>query len=138
MSVPRDSAAPQRPDCLGSILVIDDEPDVVDLLCVYFSDCGYEVVGATQGADGLMLAHVHRPDVVLLDIMMPGIDGVQVLQQLRLRWPDLPIIMLTAVADVEVARSTLRRGAFDFIPKPFECEHVERVVAAAITARALA
>jgi DNA-binding response OmpR family regulator len=138
MSAPHDSAAPQRPDCLGSILVIDDEPDVVDLLCVYFSGCGYEVVGATQGADGLMLAHVHRPDVVLLDIMMPGIDGVQVLQQLRLRWPDLPVIMLTAVADVEVARSTLRRGAFDFIPKPFACEHVERVVAAAITARALA
>lgn len=125
-------------ESLGSILVIDDEQDVVDLLSVYFSGSGYEVVGATQGADGLMLADFHRPDVVLLDIMMPGLGGVEVLQQLRLRWPNLPVVMLTAVADVEIARSTLRRGAFDFIPKPFECEHVERVVAAAITARVLA
>ena len=125
-------------ESLGSILVIDDEQDVVDLLSVYFTASGYEVVGATQGGDGLMLADFHRPDVVLLDIMMPGLGGVEVLQQLRLRWPHLPVIMLTAVADVEIARSTLRRGAFDFIPKPFECEHVERVVAAAITARALA
>ena len=122
---------------LGSILVIDDEQDVVDLLSVYFGASGYDVVGATQGADGLMLADVHRPDVVLLDIMMPGLDGVEVLRQLRLRWPNLPVIMLTAVADEEVARGTLRHGAFDYVPKPLECEHLERVVAAALTSRAV-
>jgi DNA-binding response OmpR family regulator len=121
---------------LGTILVIDDEQDVVDLLSVYFGGCGYEVVCATQGADGLMLADFHRPDVVLLDIMMPGMDGVEVLQQMRLRWSEVPVIMLTAVADVEIARGTLRRGAFDYIPKPFDCDHVERVVAAALTVRA--
>ena len=131
---------PQPREASGrlTILVIDDEQDVVDLLSVYLGGCGYEVIGATQGGDGLMLADFHRPDVVLLDIMMPGIGGVEVLQQLRLRWPDLPVIMLTAVVDEEVAKSTLRRGAFDYVPKPFECEHVERVVTAALALRALA
>ena len=120
---------------LGSILVIDDEQDVVDMLSAYFGGSGYSVVGATQGGDGLMLLEFNRPDVVLLDIMMAGLDGVEVLQQIRLRWPDLPVIMLTAVADVEVAKGALRRGAFDYVAKPFEWEHLERVVAAALTSR---
>ena len=123
---------------LGRILVIDDEPDVVDVISTYFTGAGYEVIGATHGGDGLMLADVQRPDVVLLDIMMPGIDGVQVLAQLRLRWPELPVIMLTAVADIEIARGTLRRGAIDYVPKPFEWEHLERVVTAALLTNALA
>src|SRR5215470_1508758 len=103
------------PDSLGSILVIDDEPDVVAMLSVYLSGSGYRVLGAEHGGDGLMLAEVHRPNLVLLDIMMPGIDGVEVLQRLRARWPDLPVIMLTAVANVEIAKGTLERGAFDYV-----------------------
>ena len=124
------------PQSLGAILVIDDEPDVVEMLSVYLSGSGYRVFGAEHGGDGLMLAEVHRPDLVLLDIMMPGIDGVEVLQRLRARWPDLPVIMLTAVASVESARGTLEHGAFDYVRKPFEWEHLERVVAAALTTRA--
>ena len=123
---------------LGVILVIDDEPDVVEVISVYFGNSGYEVVGAQHGGDGLMLAELHRPDVILLDIMMPGIDGVEVLQQLRLRWPEIPVVMLTAVSDVAIAKSALRRGAFDYVPKPFEWEHLERVVAAALTVKTLA
>ena len=126
------------PERLGGILVIDDESDVVEVISVYFANLGYEVVGASHGGDGLMLAELHRPDVILLDIMMPGIDGVEVLQQLRLRWPEIPVVMLTAVADVAIAKGTLRRGAFDYVPKPFEWEHLERVVAAALTVKTLA
>jgi DNA-binding response OmpR family regulator len=134
MLTPPQPAAPR----LGTILVIDDEPDVVEVISEYFAGAGYEVVGAAHGGDGLMLAEMHRPDVVLLDIMMPGIDGVEVLQQLRLRWPEMSVIMLTAVADQDVARGALRRGAFDYVPKPFEWEHLERVVAAALTSKTLA
>jgi len=127
-----------NPGRLGTLLVIDDEPDIVEMLSVYFTTSGYRVIGATRGGEGLRLAHVHRPDVVLLDITMPGIDGVEVLQQLRTRWPETAVVMLTAVTNVETAKGSLRRGAFDYVRKPFEWEHLERVVAAALTARALA
>src|ERR1051325_5685787 len=75
-AVSRESGMPMPPqddalERLGRILVIDDEPDVVEVVSVYFSGSGYEVVGATQAGDGLMLADIHRPDLVLLDIMMP-------------------------------------------------------------------
>jgi DNA-binding response OmpR family regulator len=123
---------------LGTLLVIDDEPDVVEMLSVYFTASGYHVIGANHGGDGLMLAEFHRPDVVLLDITMPGIDGVEVLQQIRTRWPEVPVVMLTAVSDLEIARSALRWKAFDYVRKPFEWEHLERVVAAALTARVVA
>src|SRR6267142_1449153 len=126
---------PQAPDRLGCILVIDDEQDVIDMVSIYFGGSGYEMIGALQAGDGLMLADIHRPNLVLLDITMPGIDGIEVLQQLRVRWPELPIIMLTAVADVEIAKGALQRGAFDYVAKPFEWEHLERVVAAALTAK---
>jgi len=122
-------------DALGTILAIDDEPDVVEMISVYFGNSGYRVIGAGHGSDGLMLAELDAPDVVLLDIMMPGIDGVEVLQQVRTRWPDMPVIMLTAMANEEIAKGALRRGAFDYVRKPFEWEHLERVVAAALTTR---
>ena len=121
---------------LGSILAIDDEAEVVALITDYFSEAGYQVVGADHGGDGIMLAEFERPDVVVLDIMMPGIDGLEVLQQLRRRWPGLPVIMLTGVGDVDIAKEALRRGAFDYVQKPFAWEHLERVVAAALTAEA--
>jgi DNA-binding NtrC family response regulator len=124
-------------ESLGRILMIDDEVDVVEVVSVYFSGSGYEVIGATQAGDGLMLADIHRPDLVLLDIMMPGIDGIEALQQFHLRWPDLPVIMLTAVANLDTARGALKRGAFDYVQKPFEWEHLERVVGAALMAGSL-
>ena len=107
-ATPREASAK-----LGRILVVDDEPDAVEMLSVYFTTASHEVLGASHGGDALMLASLQRPDVVLLDIRMPGIDGVEVLQQIGARWPDIPVIMVTAAADVELAKSTLQRGAFD-------------------------
>ena len=121
------------PEHLGTILAIDDESDVVDIVSDHFTSLGYHVVGAGHGGDGLMLAEFDRPDVVLLDITMPGISGVEVLQQLRLRWPELPVIMVTGLGDPDIAKDTLRRGAFDYIAKPFELDRLERVVAAAVS-----
>jgi len=129
------SPQPHAPHRLGCILVIDDEQDVIDMVSTYFSGSGYEVIGALQAGDGLMLADIHRPNLVLLDITMPGIDGIEALQQLRVRWPEMPVIMLTAVADLAIAKGALQRGAFDYVAKPFEWEHLERVVAAALTAK---
>ena len=79
-----------------------------------------------------MLAQQKRPDVVLLDIRMPGMTGVQVLQQLRLRAPDLPVVMISGAGDLQIAKSCLTRGAFDYVSKPFDLDHVHRCVAAAL------
>jgi two-component system, NtrC family, response regulator AtoC len=125
---------PPTPRGLGRILVIDDDPDIVELLTGYFVESGYDVVAALHGGDGLMLADIDRPDVVLLDIKMPGMSGTEVLQQLKVRRPELPVIIVSGYADAELARRSLRRGAFDYIRKPFDLEHLHRCVAAAFGA----
>ena len=119
-------------DSLGRILVIDDDPEVVGLFTDYFCDAGYQVVTAGHGGDGLMLAAFERPDVVLLDIRMAGLDGLEVLEELLAQWPALPVVMVSGAGESELAQQCLTRGAFDYVSKPFELEHVHRCVAAAI------
>jgi putative two-component system response regulator len=122
----------------NTVLVVDDSPDGLQILNEVLKR-DYDVRLARGGEQALQAAmQKPQPDAILLDIMMPGIDGVEVLQQLRLRWPEIPVVMLTAVSDVAIAKSALRRGAFDYVPKPFEWEHLERVVAAALTVKTIA
>ena len=117
---------------LGKLLVVDDDPDTVDMLGQYFRAAGYDIITANHGGDGLMLAEHERPDVVLLDIRMPGLSGTEVLQQLHLRWPELPVIVISGLGDSELARRSLRRGAFDYVHKPFDWDCLHRCVAAAL------
>ena len=95
-------------------------------------NAGHQVDIALTGGDALMTIAADRPDDVVLDILMPGIDGVEVLRRLRVADPTLPVIMLTGNADIEVARTTLDMGAFDYIPKPFNLSHLCRAVEAAV------
>ena len=101
----------------------------------YFTHAGYEVVGAHNGRDALAMVQLHQPDVVLLDIRMPGMTGIDVLQQMRLRWSAIPVIMVSGSDDLELAKSSLRRGAIDYVQKPFDFETLHRCVAAATTHR---
>jgi DNA-binding response OmpR family regulator len=119
-------------DPIGRILVVDDEPDVTDILVAYFTDLGYAVATAQHGGDAVMLAVVERPDVILLDILMPGVDGVEVLRRVRALDPTLPVIMVTGNADERTARDTLTIGAFDYVPKPFALHQLRGVVEAAL------
>jgi DNA-binding response OmpR family regulator len=118
---------------LGRILVVDDHPDSVDAVTQYFAYAGYDVVGAHNGGDGLMLADVEHPDIVLLDIRMPGMSGVEVLQQMKLRWPERPVIMISGLGDRDLAKRSLERGAFDYVQKPFDFDLLHRCVAAALS-----
>jgi DNA-binding response OmpR family regulator len=128
-----DSAS--RSTLLARVLVIDDEFETVDLLSAILSDSGYEVVSALNGSDGLMLAQIERPDVVLLDLEMPGLAGFDVLRRVRTVRPDLPVIIVSGQADLNLTRATLALGAVAYVPKPFDPEDVVRVVAAALTNR---
>ena len=120
----------ERP--IGTILVVDDDSNVLDMVTQYFAHSGFKVVGAQHAGDGLMLANFERPDVVLLDIKMPGMDGVEALQQLLLHWPELPVIMLSGIAEEDIAQATLRRGAFDYVRKPWDWDHLDRCINTAL------
>jgi two-component system, OmpR family, response regulator len=124
-------------DALARILIVDDEPDVLAVLTAFFSEGGrYEILTAQQGADAVMIANFHRPDAVLLDILMPGMDGVKVLRAIRAMDSTIPVVMLTANADEKVARDTLTMGAFDYVAKPFNFDGLDNIVAAAVAAGA--
>ena len=121
-------------DSLGRLLIVDDDPDVLEVLATHFSP-RYKVLTAQHGPDALMIASYQRPDAVLVDVFMPGWDGVQVLRAIRAMDGSVPVVMLSN-ANERVARDTKMMGAFDCIPKPFEVATVDRVVVAAIAAGA--
>jgi DNA-binding response OmpR family regulator len=113
----------------SKILVVDDEQSIVDLLAYNLRRSGYRVVEARDGREALRLAQLERPDLIILDLMLPGMDGLDVCRALR-REGSVPIIMLTA-RDEEVDRVVgLELGADDYVTKPFSVrELVARVKA---------
>jgi len=105
----------------GTILVIDDEPDLVELVEFNLKKDGYEVIVAKNGQSGLEIAQKHVPDLIVLDLMMPGIDGLEVCRQLRgdSRTKQIPMIMLTAKSAEADRIVGLELGADDYVTKPF-------------------
>jgi len=105
------------------IMVVDDEQEVLRLLKRTLEPEGYGVIVADNGKSALALLEEHGPDLVILDIMMPGLDGFQVLDLIRQR-SNLPIIMLTARGEVTTLRDALALGADDYVRKPFGREEL--------------
>ncbi len=105
-----------------SILVVDDEKGVIRSLEGILLDEGYEVISALSGDEALAKAEEHSPDLVLLDIWMPGLDGIEVLQRLKAAHPRLEVIMMTGHGNIETAVKSIKLGAYDFIEKPLDYE----------------
>jgi two-component system alkaline phosphatase synthesis response regulator PhoP len=103
---------------LKKILVIDDEPQIVEICSDYIKAAGFDVVTANDGLSGLALARREQPDLIVLDLMMPGMDGLDVCRTLR-REKDVPIIILTARVEETDKLIGLELGADDYITKPF-------------------
>jgi DNA-binding response OmpR family regulator len=120
---------------LARILVVDDEPQLAATLRDLLQNAGYLVKVAVSGSEALNLLPVFQPDVVLLDVMMPGVTGDEVLTHLRREHPCVPVVMVTAIQDAQAARQMLTRGAFDYLPKPFQMDVLERIVGAAVASR---
>jgi CheY-like chemotaxis protein len=120
---------------LGRVLVVDDEPHVADLLRDALIDFGYEVETALTGHDALTLVALYRPDVVLLDLFMPGMPGDVALERFREFDPTVPVIIVSGNQEEDVARATLAKGAFDYLQKPFNLSALERILAASIVER---
>jgi DNA-binding NtrC family response regulator len=121
----------------GSILVIDDEEIMREILEALLSREGYSVRVAASGREGLDLARSVPFDAVITDMMMPEMDGLQVLDAIRAVDDDLPVIMITAFASMETAVSAMKKGAFDYITKPFKNDEVLVVLNNAVERRRL-
>src|SRR5690349_25105182 len=115
---------------MTKILVVDDEPSITNLVSAYLKPEGYEVYIAADGNAGLKAARVFKPDLIILDIMLPGIDGVELLSRLR-RESEVYVIMLTARTEETDKIVGLSVGADDYMTKPFSPrELVARIKAA--------
>src|SRR6202008_4054228 len=121
----------------GSILIIDDEEIMREILETLLAREGYSVRVAPGGAEGIELAKSVPFDAVIVDVMMPGIGGMQVLEELKKLDDDLPVIMITAFASVENAIAAMKRGAFDYITKPFKNDEVLGVIRNALAQKRL-
>jgi len=114
------------------ILVVDDEVRIREACRVVLEDCGYGVSLAATGATGLELIRDHHFDIILLDLMMPELSGFEVLAQVKALHPDTVVIVITGYATLEHSVDAMKKGAFDFIPKPFTPEHLRITIAKAI------
>ena len=114
------------------ILVVDDEARIREGCQLVLSDLGYEVAIAPDGEQGLRMIEEQHFDIILLDLMMPTISGFDVLARVRDIHPDTVVIVITGYATIEHSIEAMKKGAFDFIPKPFDPEQLRAVVAKAI------
>lgn len=122
---------------MKTILVVDDEKNMRWALEKGLQQAGYRTISAPDGPEGLNLIDSDGPDLVLLDLKMPKMDGLEVLQLIREQRPELPVIMITAHGSVATAIEAIKAGAYDYISKPFNLEEIQLVIDKALEVRAL-
>ena len=125
------------PESLGAILVVDDEEVMRDVLLTLLTKEGYDVTLAQDGPEGLALARKRSFDAVILDVMLPEMGGLEVLDELKKSDPDLVVLMITAFASLETAITAMKKGAFDYVTKPFKHEEVLHILKNALNQRRL-
>ena len=108
----------------GKILIIDDDPDIVESMRVVLESKGYKIDAAENGEKGLEKIRVDKPDLIILDVMLPGKDGISVCQELRKKKIDVPVLILTAKDTVRDKVLGLNSGADDYLTKPFAFEEL--------------
>lgn len=111
-----------------SLMIVDDELHVRESLASWFTEDGYEVVTASSGKEALTVLGRRHIDVVITDIKMPGMDGLELLRRIRQVDPDVAVILVTAYASVATAVQALKEGAYDYLVKPFDPEELSHVV----------
>lgn len=112
----------------ATILLVDDEAEICEMVGEFLKRRGYRVQAATNGEDALKMVRKNPPDLVLLDIYMPGINGVEVLRRLKAQHPAVGVIMLTASQEEPLLKTALDLGAFDVLSKPVDLDQVEMAV----------
>ena len=118
-------------------LIVDDEPRLRQAMVHLMRGDGFQCIEAANGVEALEQLERHSVSLMLSDLRMPKMDGLELLRETRRRFPDLAVVMITAVADVEVAVSCLAGGAADYVMKPYQLEDVRARVAQALDKRRL-
>lgn len=138
MSLSDDKNLREAPDfrtgrqMMAHLLIVDDDRSLRQFLDILFSKDGYQVFTAETGKEALKLMEKQPVDVVLADIRMPEMDGLSLLKEIKGRWPQIPVIMITAFASMDTAVSAMREGAFDYVTKPFNLSELRETVARAL------
>jgi two-component system NtrC family response regulator len=118
---------------METILIVDDEKNYLVVLSAFLTEEGYEVLTAEEGQTALDIVKGADLDLVLTDMKMPSMDGIELLRRIKERSPDLPVVMMTAYGTVEKAVEAMQHGAFNFIQKPFQNETLKQIVEKAVT-----
>ena len=113
---------------MRKILVVDDEHDICEFVRNFLQERGYEVLMASNGDDALAIVKKERPELILLDIKMQGMDGIAVLKHIKDIDRKFKVVMVTAVEDQEKVDEACRLGACEYITKPLVLDHLEQVV----------
>lgn len=116
---------------MASVLIVDDERSMRDFLKILLEKEGHEVATAASGEKALDTFHAHTPDIVVSDIRMPGMTGIELLERLKDDQPELPVILITAFASPDDAVLAMKNGAFDYISKPFNVDEIKSVIESA-------
>ena len=119
---------------LGKVLVVDDEREVRQVLHEFLAGRGYDVAQAGSGEETLATLAREPFDLILLDVSMPGMDGVETLKRITALESPVPVIMVTANSDIGLTSKLLALGAADYIPKPFDLEYLDQAVSIQLTA----
>src|SRR4051812_46883039 len=114
---------------MKKILIVDDEPLTGRLIKDFLEDQEYEVLVATQALLGLEIVEKEKPDLVLLDMLMPRIGGLECLARIKKFAPETIVIMLSGLQNEEVAKQALELGAYDYLTKPFNLHSIENLLA---------
>jgi len=123
--------------CMANVLIVDDEQSYRQLLSLVFESDGHSIRTAMNGREALELLEVEPADVIISDVKMPDMDGIEMLRAVREAQPDLGVILMTAFASVQTAREAFKLGADDFIQKPFDVEELKLIVKKTLEKQAL-
>lgn len=113
---------------MAKVVIIDDEASILELMSKVCKSLGHEVIGSQSGAEGLAFIRQHRPELLIVDLRIGDMNGLQIIQHCRTESPSTAIIMVTGHGSVETAVEAMRLGAFDYLTKPFELHDLKRTV----------
>ena len=113
---------------MAQILVVDDEEAVRNILSRFFAKKEYKVLTADTSERAIAILEKKKVDAVLLDIHLPGLNGLETLRKIRASWPDIAVVMISGQQDEDVAKTALEEGAFDYVVKPLDFDYLERTV----------
>lgn len=111
---------------MSKILVVDDEVDVGELVQSFLETHGYQVMTANSAARAFELVQLEKPDLIFLDVVMPGMDGITCLKQIKKLQPEAIVIIVSGLHDENVAKEAIRYGAYDYLTKPFDLQLIAR------------